>query len=44
LFPLDDYFNGPSRFVAGRVKAPECREIPLRPQHLRFPQPIRRAA
>lgn len=44
LFPLDDYFNGPSRFVAGRVKAPECRDIPLRPQHLRFPQPIRRAA
>lgn len=44
LFPLDDYFNGPSRFVAGRVKAPECREIPLRPQHLRFPLPIRRAA
>jgi len=26
------------------VKAPECRHIPLRPQHLRFPQPIRRAA
>jgi len=44
LFPLDDYFNGPSRFVAGRVKVPECREIPPRPQHLRFPQPVRRAA
>ena len=44
LFPLDDYFNGPSRFVAGRAKAPLGREIPLLPQHLRFPQPIPRAA
>ena len=23
LFPLDDYFNGPSRFDRGRVTAPE---------------------
>jgi hypothetical protein len=44
LFPLDDYFNGPSRFVAGRVKEVKCRVIPLRPSHLRFPQPVRRAA
>jgi hypothetical protein len=40
LFPLDDYFNGPSRFVPGRATAPKCHEIPLRPPHLRFPQPI----
>ncbi len=44
LFPLDDYFNGPSRFVAGSVKAPLRLEIPVRPQHLRFPQPVARAA
>jgi hypothetical protein len=44
LFPLDDYFNGPSRFVSGRAAAPKCLDIPLRPRHLQFPQPVSRAA
>ena len=44
LFPLDDYFNGPSRFVPARVAAPKCVEMPVRPPHLQFPKPIVRAA
>ena len=44
LFPLDDYFNGPSRFDPARVNAPKCQVIPLRPPHLRFPQQVGKTA
>jgi hypothetical protein len=44
LFPLDDYFNGPSRFDPARVTETKCHVIPLRPPHLRFPQPIGKTA
>ena len=44
LFPLDDYFNGPSRFDPARVTTSKCRVIPLQPPHLRFPQPIGKTA
>ena len=44
LFPLDDYFNGPSRFVFAGALEPKCAAAPLRPRHLRFPQPAVRAA
>ena len=44
LFPLDDYFNGPSRFAPVGTITPKCREIPLLPPHLRFPQPMAKAA
>lgn len=44
LFPLDDYFHGPSRFNPARAAMPACRVIPLRPPHLRFPQPIGKTA
>lgn len=36
LFPIDEYYNGPSRMTPGRaitVRAPEL------PKHLRFPRP-----
>ena len=44
LFPLDNYFNGPSRLAPARAITPKCREIPLPPPHLRFPQPMAKAA
>jgi hypothetical protein len=44
LFPLDDYFNGPSRFMARGPAESKCMEIPQRPSHLQFPQPVCRAA
>ena len=44
LFPLDDYFHGPSRLDPARAAAPVGRPIPLRPPHLRFPQPIGKTA
>jgi hypothetical protein len=44
LFPLDDYFHGPSRFDPARVTETKCQVIPLRPPHLRFPQPIGKTA
>jgi hypothetical protein len=44
LFPLDDYFNGPSRFIARGESKSKCLEIPARPAHLQFPQLAGRAA
>ena len=44
LFPLDDYFNGPSRFMAGGPTKAKCLEVPARPAHLQFPQPVSTAA
>ena len=44
LFPLDDYFNGPSRFAQRPASTPKCLEMPPRPLHLCFPQPIGRTA
>ena len=44
LFPLDDYFNGPSRFDPAHVTQTKCQVIPLRPPHLRFPQPVGKTA
>ena len=44
LFPLDDYFHGPSRFDPARVTETKCQVIPLRPLHLRFPQPVGKTA
>jgi len=37
LFPLDEYFHGPSRSNPGRTAAASVSGIPARPEHLRFP-------
>lgn len=42
LFPLDEYFNGPSRI--GPKEAPSPPRVPARPAHLRFPSPVGRTA
>jgi hypothetical protein len=48
LFPLDEYFHGPSRFVDGPVRPANLVPKPIqRPAHLEFPrvgEPVRRAA
>jgi hypothetical protein len=36
LFPLDEYFHGPSRLIPGRA-APAVTAIPVVPERLRFP-------
>jgi hypothetical protein len=44
LFPLDEYFHGPSRIGPGR--ATTVRQIPgaARPAHLEFPQLVGKTA
>jgi hypothetical protein len=44
LFPLDEYFHGPSRIGPGR--ATTARQIPgaARPAHLEFPQLVGKTA
>lgn len=42
LFPLDEYFNGPSRIGPARTHARSAFENV--PDHLRFPQPVARPA
>jgi hypothetical protein len=44
LFPLDEYFNGPSRLVAGGTVIPTSRAIPGRLPHLEFPVPLGQTA
>jgi hypothetical protein len=48
LFPLDEYFNGPSRFADTPIKPASMAPKPIqRPSHLEFPrvgEPVRRAA
>lgn len=48
LFPLDEYFHGPSRFVDGPITPANLTPKPVRrPAHLEFPrvgEPVRRAA
>jgi len=44
LFPLDEYFNGPSRLVAGGSLIPTRRPTPPRPLHLEFPVPLGQTA
>jgi hypothetical protein len=36
LFPIDEYFHGPSRMTPGRALTPR---LPKMPKHLRFPRP-----
>jgi len=45
LFPLDEYFNGPSRLDPGHayILTSEPR-TPARPEHLQFPMPLARPA
>jgi hypothetical protein len=44
LFPLDEYFNGPSRLLAGGTMIRTGRSIPSRPLHLEFPVPLGQTA
>jgi hypothetical protein len=44
LFPLDEYFNGPSRSISGATVIPAGKPIPQRPPHLEFPVPLARTA
>ncbi len=39
LFPLDEYFHGPSRFAPGQIAA-VVQNIPPRPANLQFPSPL----
>ncbi len=41
LFPLDEYFNGPSRLIPGQVLMPPRM---ARPAHLQFPHPFEKIA
>ena len=38
LFPLDEYFHGPSRIGPGRASTLRGNDVPVRPAHLEFPQ------
>ncbi len=42
LFPVDEYFNGPSRLPPPRI--PPKISLPERPAHLEFPRPFSRPA
>jgi hypothetical protein len=44
LFPIDEYFNGPSRLLPGGTVIPARREVRLRPPHLEFPMPLGQTA
>lgn len=45
LFPLDEYFNGPSRREPAHAFAAFARPLrPVRPPHLQFPWPLARPA
>jgi hypothetical protein len=44
LFPLDEYFNGPSRSISGATVIPAGKPIPQLPPHLEFPVPLARTA
>ena len=44
LFPLDEYFSGPSRLLAGGTMIRTGRSIPSRPLHLEFPVPLGQTA
>jgi hypothetical protein len=44
LFPLDEYFHGPSRLGAGQVTSGRGAERPVRPAALEFPLLARNAA
>jgi len=43
LFPLDEYFHGPSRMAPARAVTLSGRET-APPAHLRFPRPLRKTA
>ena len=43
LFPLDEYFNGPSRMGSGSTPI-AIASAPARPEHLEFPRPIGKTA
>ena len=43
LFPLDEYFNGPSRGGVARATL-EAADGPARPAHLEFPRPLGKTA
>ncbi|MBZ5602839.1 MAG: hypothetical protein LAO79_11085 [Acidobacteriia bacterium] len=42
LFPVDEYFSGPSK--RGPARALSIRQEPARPKHLEFPRPLGRTA
>lgn len=44
LFPLDEYFNGPSRWGPRPVAPPPTPSRKRRPEHLEFPVPFRKTA
>jgi hypothetical protein len=44
LFPLDEYFHGPSRIGPGRAATLRGIDAPARPAHLEFPQPVGKTA
>jgi hypothetical protein len=44
LFPIDEYFSGPSRLVPGGTMIRAGRNVPLRPPHLEFPVPLGQTA
>jgi hypothetical protein len=44
LFPLDEYFHGPSRLGPVRGFPVQSEESRNRPAHLRFPTPLRKVA
>src|SRR5262249_31545906 len=44
LFPLDEYFHGPSRLGPQRATTLNRNEAPPRPTHLDFPEPLPRSA
>jgi hypothetical protein len=44
LFPLDEYFHGPSRIAPGSATALQPVPIPARPRHLQFPAPLGKTA
>jgi hypothetical protein len=44
LFPLDEYFHGPSRIGPGRATTLRGNERPARPAHLEFPRILEKTA
>lgn len=44
LFPLDEYFQGPSRMAPASAPVARGWSSQGRPEHLRFPQPLRKTA
>jgi hypothetical protein len=44
LFPLDEYFHGPSRMGQARAMTARENDLPARPRHLEFPRLERTSA